>query len=115
MAEYIDKSKLYKKIAESEEKARKTFLEASINDPFFDIYQAKMNELTALKHIVSDMESSDVAPMVHGKWVGYDASYYRYYSAGAYPVNLIRYKCSICGRSVSKKEPYCHCGARMDL
>lgn len=54
------------------------------------------------------------APEVHGKWVGYDVSYWRYSHSGGYPVNLIRYRCSVCGRTVCKKEPYCHCGAKMD-
>ena len=24
------------------------------------------------------------------------------------------YKCSLCGRQEIRKEPYCHCGAKMD-
>lgn len=64
--------------------------------------------------IVASIQAADVAPVVHGRWIGYDASYYRNYTYGAHPVNLIRYKCSVCGRTVSKKEPYCHCGAKMD-
>ena len=113
MAEYIDKSKLYKKIAESEEKARKTFLEASINDTFFDIYQEKMNELTALKHIVSDMESSDVAPVVHGQWVLKETVH----------IGLKEYMCSECAEDEYWEKYYCrgnekhcpNCGAKMDL
>ena len=26
----------------------------------------------------------------------------------------IGWKCSVCGRCEPEKEPYCHCGARMD-
>lgn len=63
---------------------------------------------------INSIPAADVAPVVHGRWIGYDASYYRNYTYGAHPVNLIRHKCSVCGRSVSKKEPYCHCGAKMD-
>ena len=64
---------------------------------------------------ISQEPAVDVAPVVHGKWIRYDASYWRYNHSGAYPVNRIRFKCSVCGRTASRKEPYCHCGARMDL
>lgn len=28
---------------------------------------------------------------------------------------ILHYVCSECGRTVERKEPYCHCGAKMDL
>lgn len=32
------------------------------------------------------------------------------------PVKILSgYTCSICGRTEKEKEPYCHCGAKMDL
>lgn len=73
-----------------------------------------MDYAYAAAEIVKQIPAADVVPVVHGRWIGYDASYYRNYNYGAHPVNLIRYKCSVCGRTVSKKEPYCHCGAKMD-
>lgn len=53
-------------------------------------------------------------PVVSGKWIPYDASYYRHYNYGAYPVNLIRFKCSVCGRTTAAKKSYCRCGAKMN-
>lgn len=69
MIEYLEKAKLYNKLAVAEEKARKTFLEVLPNNPLTDVYQAKMNQITELKHMVADEQSSDVAPVVHGEWV----------------------------------------------
>lgn len=50
----------------------------------------------------------EAEPVRHGRWV---------------PVSLIdhkgrvlmeQYKCSECGRMEDNKQPYCHCGAKMD-
>lgn len=59
--------------------------------------------------------AADVAPVVHGEWIRCNASLLTHCQCGAYPVNLAWYRCSVCGRTAPKKEPYCHCGARMDL
>lgn len=67
-----------------------------------------------VEFLISNLPKCDVEPVIHGKWIGYDASYYRNYNFGKHPVNLIRFKCSVCGKTVSKKEKYCHCGAKMD-
>lgn len=59
---------------------------------------------------VVDIETSetvDYAPVVHGEWIecaSYDED-------GYYDVE---YKCSKCGRFEYRKEPYCHCGAKMN-
>ena len=71
-------------------------------------------EKMTLHIAINNIPATAAAPEVHGKWVGYDVSYWRYSHGGGYPVNLIRYRCSVCGRTVCKKEPYCHCGAKMD-
>lgn len=56
---------------------------------------------------------ADVRPVVRGEWIGEDCSYWKHAVWGAYPVNRIRYKCSVCGRTENKKEPFCNCGADM--
>lgn len=66
------------------------------------------------RHCVDGKPAADVAPVVHGEWIRCNASLLTHCQCGAYPVNLAWYRCSVCGRTASKKEPYCHCGAKMD-
>lgn len=42
--------------------------------------------------------TADVAEVRHGKWIDKETCYV----------------CSLCGRVERVKEPYCHCGAKMD-
>lgn len=100
MSEYIEKQKIEK------------FIEDGLNNP--DKNKSFGHDAIEIMAEIHYMTSEDVAPVIHGKWIGYDASYYRNYNFGKHPVNLIRFKCSICGKTVSKKEKYCHCGAKMD-
>ena len=51
-------------------------------------------------------ESPTIDPVKHGKWEEFDCEY------GGIPTK--GYVCSECGRAEANKEPYCHCGARMD-
>ena len=62
--EYIDKSALYEKIAQLEELARNRYLETPSSSLCFSRYMTQLNERTALKHIVADFPSADVAPVV---------------------------------------------------
>ena len=68
MAEYIDKSALYEKIAQLEELARNWCLETPSNDPCYSRYIAQLNERTNFKHIIADFQAADVAPVRHGRW-----------------------------------------------
>ena len=46
----------------------------------------------------------------HGKWIEETAlteNCWGYYKERVY-------RCSLCGRIEEEKEPYCHCGAKMD-
>lgn len=63
--------------------------------------------------IVEAISPADVEPVRHGHWIKYDR--YAVDSDGE-PVLKIgeEYECSLCGRIEGKKEPYCHCGAKMD-
>jgi len=48
----------------------------------------------------------DAEPVRHGKWIVERRS--------KFPFDGVSIKCSLCGRYEYKKEPYCHCGAKMD-
>lgn len=68
MAEYIDKSALYEKIAQLEELAGNRYFETPSNSPCYSRYMAQFNERTAFKHIIADFPSADVAPVRRGRW-----------------------------------------------
>lgn len=76
------------------------------------------NQDEACGAVVADMESipaADVAPVVHARWieVGFEA---QDVFGRLPPVKVVRgYRCSVCNRFERGKEPYCHCGAKMDL
>lgn len=57
--------------------------------------------------------SADVEPVRHGEWKEYDMYIC---NSDDEPVAKIgvEYICSECGRKEEHKEPYCHCGAKMD-
>ena len=67
---------------------------------------------------LAKVPAADVAPVVHGRWlkekeqtflpVEYDDIYE--------PIlhNYVVYRCDRCGRTCKRKEPYCHCGAKME-
>lgn len=47
----------------------------------------------------------DEQPVRHGEWI--------VESRSKFPFDGVSIKCSLCGRYEYKKEPYCHCGAKM--
>lgn len=71
-----------------------------------------------VKTLLLRQPAADVAPVVHGRWlkekkqtflpVEYDDIYE--------PIlhNYVVYRCDRCGRTCKRKEPYCHCGAKME-
>lgn len=65
--EYIDKGRLYQKIAELEEIARTRYLDTSSDDPEYERYMAQMNERTSFKHLVADFPAADVEEVVRCK------------------------------------------------
>lgn len=50
----------------------------------------------------------DAEPVVHGRWLPVN---------GHWGPKIVRrgYQCSLCGRIENQREPYCHCGVKMDL
>ena len=53
-----------------------------------------------------ELPTADVAPVVHGRWVSF--------LDGDHIMPERYYRCSRCGRVESRRQPYCHCGAKMD-
>ena len=47
---------------------------------------------------LDSVRAADVAEVRHGAWIDKETCY----------------MCSLCGRIERLKEPYCHCGAKMD-
>lgn len=62
---------------------------------------------------LQDVPTADVAEIRHGKWL--DCIEAGISPAGIKVTGMTGYKCSLCGRYEGKKEPYCNCGAKMDL
>lgn len=58
------------------------------------------------------MPTADVVEMKHGEWIDNIQKFTS--PAGVTKDYLVGYKCSVCGRTESRKEPYCNCGAKMD-
>ena len=97
MPKYIDKVKLIQKI----------------NQEYWNRLAWISKE--GAERIIIELETEDVAPVVHASWVG---AYYDGYADG-YPV-YEEYECSNCRYSIETDEKptyaYCPCcGAKMDL
>ena len=73
-------------------------------------------EVDEILELVDDQPTADVEEVRHGEWILLGCSDDDW--------NLLRFKCSICGREIHEhknydqplkiKYPYCHCGARMN-
>ena len=57
---------------------------------------------------IKEMPSADIAPVRHGRWITKQEK-------DTFAGYLYSYECSECGRVEQCKEPYCNCGAKMDL
>ena len=58
------------------------------------------------KEAIENIPAADVAPVVHGRWISC--------LDGDHIMPERYYRCSRCGRVESRRQPYCHCGAKMD-
>lgn len=111
MDEYIDKSALYKKIAQLEELARNRYLETPSSSPFCSRYMTQLNERTVFKHLIADFPAADVAPVRHGRWIGIPlcgSDDCECSECG----NWCNIHVNLCGEAIQKYCPYC--GAKMD-
>nr|DAT78460.1 MAG TPA: DNA-directed RNA polymerase [Bacteriophage sp.] len=55
---------------------------------------------------VDAQTAANVAPVVYGRWISF--------LGGDHIMPERYYRCSRCGRVESRRQPYCHCGAKMD-
>lgn len=69
-------------------------------------------------HKIRNLPTVEYEPVVHGQWIEQHFGTLipiEYDDTGNVIVHdCINYQCSLCGRTESKKEPYCNCGAKMD-
>ena len=72
-----------------------------------DDHRINGSEFSRVKKYMED-STIDAVEVVHGMWTE-DRAY------SFDPYSRVHYKCSICGRTEENKEPYCNCGARMDI
>ena len=63
---------------------------------------------------VRGIPAADVAPVVHGRWIGVDSSFWKPTHSSDIPVFRKTYRCSECRRRTAIAENYCpNCGAYM--
>ena len=55
---------------------------------------------------LAKVPADDVAEVVHRRWISF--------LDGDHIMPERYYRCSRCGRVESRRQPYCHCGAKMD-
>ena len=109
MTEYIEKSELYKEIAELEDYARYRFLSTKGNSTLYLKRMIQLDELTRLKHIIHDFPAADTAEVQRGHW---EFPIFTDSDDGLDP----RVKCSECGgiEAAFARWKYCpNCGAKM--
>lgn len=63
---------------------------------------------------IEQIPAADVAPVVYGRWIGIDSSFWKPTHRGDIPVFRKTYRCSECRRRTAIAENYCpNCGAYM--
>ena len=67
---------------------------------------AQNRMIDEIRNKIRRMPAADVAEVVHGQWISF--------SDGDHIMPERYYRCSRCGRVESRRQPYCHCGAKMD-
>ena len=68
--------------------------------------------------LLKNAPAADVSEVVHGRWLEEKRQtllHVEYDDAGE-PLlhDYVVYRCYRCGRTCKQKEPYCHCGAKME-
>ncbi len=64
---------------------------------------------------LKDIPVADVTPVVYGRWIGIDSSFWKPTHRGDIPVFRKTYRCSECRRRTAIAENYCpNCGAKMN-
>lgn len=89
---------------------REAAIKAIENDCLELVYYTKEDAIQCVKAI----PAANVAPAVHGQWIGIDSSFWKPTHSGDIPVFRKTYRCSECRRRTAIAENYCpNCGAYM--
>jgi hypothetical protein len=75
-----------------------------------DIFPDEAKE--SVLRVISEQPTADVVEVKHGTWLDYKQKITT--PAGVEFEAVVGYRCSLCGRTEIKREPYCNCGAKMD-
>lgn len=83
-----------------------------------EMYLAPVARTSLLLAKLRELPAADVAPVVHGRWLEEKRQTLlpvEYDDVGK-PIlhDYVVYRCDQCGRTCKQKEPYCHCGAKME-
>lgn len=83
-----------------------------------EMYLAPVARTSLLLAKLRELPAADVAPVVHGRWMeekGQTLLPVEYDDVGE-PIlhDYVVYRFDRCGRTCKQKEPYCHCGAKME-
>ena len=73
------------------------------------VYGSDREKYDAWDEIIDALENipaADAVPVVPARWVSF--------LDGDHIMPERYYRCSRCGRVESRRQPYCHCGAKMD-
>ena len=78
-------------------------------------FRAKCDAIRANEAVIrmlNDAPAVDAEPVRHGRWIECIKTNHKAYPPYTYKAG---YECLLCGRiERTDKEPYCHCGAKMD-
>lgn len=95
--------------------SREALMQFLIRRDHYDRENGSEEFISGIETVLEYAESLpavDAAPVVHGRWIPNIREETRAYPPYTYQNG---FKCSLCGRVTrSDKEPYCHCGAKMD-
>lgn len=97
--------------------SREAALKAA-NEWVSEACMAPVMRVSRLFDKLAKVPAADVAEVVHGRWLeekGQTLLPVEYDDVGK-PIlhDYVVYRCDRCGRTCKQKEPYCHCGAKME-
>ena len=103
MAEYIDRDALM------------TALHSGNIDLGFvykETYRKLREYSQKVDKVIKSVPAADVAPVRRGKWI----QHYEPYDTGEeWAEAPYGFECSECGRCEAEKEPFCNCGAKIEV
>lgn len=86
----------------------------AVSDAYYDTPDVNLSA-EKFEAAINGIPAADVAPVVHGQWIGIDSSFWKPTHSSDIPVFRKTYRCSECGRRTAIAENYCpNCGAKME-